>query len=143
MTAAVSRALDVVVLSLGLPRYLWPVTLTLFGLATWGGFKAYGHRRLTARPTVFLLTLSAAVFVGMPFYAAAFGADLRTSTDATQELPSNLLGLFWYGYLVAVAIAVFLARGYRWPLAAVAAFLVWMTFAVMFVAIMAVSGIWL
>src|SRR5262249_43934056 len=133
----------VVVLSLDLPRALWPVTVAAVGLAAWGGFRLYLSRRLTARPTLFLFAASAAVFLGIPFYAVAFWADPRTATEATQRLPTHLLGFFMYGYLAAVALAIIFAKGYRWSIAAAAAFLVWMNSGIIFVASMAVSGVWL
>ena len=45
--------------------------------------------------------------------------------------------------LLLLALAIILAKGYRLPLAGVAAFAVWMNYGIIFVATMAVSGVWL
>ena len=137
------QALGVVTMSMDLPLGLWPVTLVLAALAIWSGYVLIQARRLRSIPTVFVIVSSVVAFLAIPIYAAVFWADHEVDTPETQELPTNALGVLVWGYFGLVALTVALAKGYRLPLAGVAAFLVWMNCGVMLVAIMAVSGLWL
>jgi len=139
----VRRALSVVRVSLDLPMALWPVTLVLLALACWAGYQLVraGHYRSTASLT--LLLSSVVVFLIVPFYAAVFWANHEIHTPETQKLPTDVLGIAMWSYVALVALTIILAKGYRLPLAGVAVFAVWLNCGVLFISIMAVSGVWL
>jgi hypothetical protein len=139
----VRGALSIVRMSFDLPMTLWPVTLVLLALACWAGYKLVLAQRYRSRATLTLLFSSVVVFLTIPFYAAVFWANHDVHTPETQELPTDVLGIAVWGYIAVVALAIILAKGYRLPLAGVAAFAVWMNCGIIFVATMAVSGVWL
>jgi hypothetical protein len=143
MRDALWQALGVITMSFDLPLGFWPITLTLAVLAAWSMYRLFRLSRFTSWPTLAVIVGSALVFIGIPLYATAFWADHGVDTPATQELPSTVLGVLMWGYLAFVAVTVAMAKGYRLPLAGIAAFLVWMNCGVLLVAAMAVSGVWL
>lgn len=143
MKESMSHAFGVIGMSLDLPLGLWPVTIALSLLAAWSAYQLFLSNRIRSWPTLTLIVGSVVVFLGIPLYAVAFWADPSVDTPATQELPTNVLGILMLGYFGLVALSIALARGYRALLAGVAALLVWMNCGVLLVAVMAVSGVWL
>jgi hypothetical protein len=137
------QAVGVITMSLDLPLGFWPITLVLAALAAWSTYRLFRLSRITSWPTLAVIVGSVLMFVGIPLYATAFWADHGVDTPATQELPTNVLGVLMWGYFALVVAIVAVAKGYRLPLAGIAAFLVWMNCGVLLVAIMAVAGVWL
>lgn len=135
--------LGVMQMSFDLPIKIWPVTLSLLALASWSIYKLVNLRRYLSVGSSILILSSCLVFIAVPFYALAFWANPTVDTPETQKLPSDVLGIVFWGYLALVVIAIIMARDYRIPLAGLAACLIWINCGIFLVSIMAVSGVWL
>jgi hypothetical protein len=130
-------------MSVELPLWLWPLTLVLAAFGAWSVYRLVSLGRLATWPTISAIVGSAFAFIAFPVYTAVFWADPTIATPDTQTIPINMLGVLMFGYFAFVALTIYLAKGYRLPLAGMAAFLVWMNCGVLIVAAMAVSGVWL
>lgn len=136
-------ALGVMHMSFDLPIHMWPITLSLLALACWSAYRLIRLRRYRSLASSTLILSSCIVFLAVPFYAVAFWANPATHTPETQKLPTDVLGIAFWGYMVLVAITIVVAKGHRLPLAGVAGLAVWMNCGIFLVSIMAVSGVWL
>jgi hypothetical protein len=143
MTDFLNRMLGVITMSFDLPTWLWPVSLVLISGAAWSVWSLAKARQLSSRYVVLVVAISAVAFVGFPAYAVAFWAERPHTTPESQELPTNVLGVLWWTYVLCMLLMPVLARGLRIPVAALTTLCVWLNLGVAFVCIMAVSGTWL
>ena len=141
MTHLLHRMLGVVAMSFELPTWAWPVTLLLSGFALWSAWFLFKNHRLRSARS--LLATSLIAFIGFPAYAVAYWAERPGTTPETQELPTNILGVLWWGYVLLVVFLIVFSKGRRIPMAGLGSLFLWLNFAVFFVCIMAVSGVWL
>ena len=125
-----------------LPLALWPISVVLLAACGWATWRLRQLNAFRSKPVVTAFVASIVVFVVLPVYATTFWATWPGSSPATQELPTTVLGVFWWAYVLLLIGLVALARQRRLVLAAFIAPMLWFNFAVFFVCAMAVSGLW-
>lgn len=142
MPDILEQMLGVVVLASDLPLMLWPVSLVILLLAILSARALHRHQEMS-RPIVVIIVASVAAFIGFPLHAVLFYADHHVDTPQTQEMPTTILGVLWWSYVLLVALAVYSAKGFRLPAGGLATFFLWVNVSVIIVCFMAVSGLWL
>ena len=139
----VNRMLGVITMSLDLPLGLWPVSLVVLAVAGWSAAQLWKTRELRSKPVVVMLLASAIVFVGLPTFASFYWARSPNTTPQTQEVPTLLLGIAWWGYVLLLAALVAMSRRRRLLVAGLFLPFLWLNFGLFVVSTMAVSGLWM
>lgn len=136
-------AVGAIVMSLDLARGAWPISVFVLAAAIWGGYRLVKARKLRAWQSITVLCSLAFPAIVVPIYTVRFWADPKIHTPATQEMPLNILGAGWILFALAIAGAIYFARGFRWPLSGLASVVVWFAAGMYLLSAMAVSGVWL
>ncbi len=122
---------------------LWPISVILIGFMIWGVYSLRKSGQLfTPIPMAMLLVILLG-WLFIAIFATTFWADPSVDTPESVAPYTNILGVAGSVLLLLGLGLVYRAKGMRLPVLAIFLLGFWFNFANFFVAVMAVSGLWL
>jgi len=132
-----------IVMSLDLALYAWPISVLVILAASWGVYSLAKSRKLRTWQVITVLSSLLLPAIIVPIYTVHFWANPEIHTPQTQETPLAVLAAIWTLFALVVVVSIFLARGFRLPLAGLASLVLWFAAGMYLLSAMAVSGVWL